>query len=131
MERQAKVDGTPPLDGAPVLVVEDDFLILAELESGLTDAGAEVVGPCRDAREALAVLDGRDIAAAILDLQLAGGRSSVPVGRELARRGIPFLFYTGQLDTRSIRAEWPECRVISKPAPLGMIMRALAQLIGR
>src|SRR5690348_15892247 len=52
MERQAKVDGTPPLDGAPVLVVEDDFLILAELESGLTDAGAEVVGPCRDAREA-------------------------------------------------------------------------------
>src|SRR5690349_9880272 len=71
-----RVDGAPALDGAHVLVVEDDFFILAELESGLTDAGAEVVGPCRSARDALAALDGRDVAVAILDLQLGGGRSS-------------------------------------------------------
>lgn len=131
MEPLPRVDDSPPLDGAHVLVVEDDFLILAELESGLAEAGAEVVGPCRNATDALAVLDGQNVTAAILDLQLGGGRSSVPVGRELARRGIPFLFYTGQLDTQPIRAEWPDCRVISKPAPLGMLMRAVAQLLGR
>jgi DNA-binding response OmpR family regulator len=120
----------PALEGAHVLVVEDDFFILADLQSGLADAGAEIVGPFRNAKEALAALDGQDITAAILDLQLGAGRSSVPVGRELARRGIPFLFYTGQLDTKPIRAEWPDCKVISKPAPLGIIMRAIAQLLG-
>ncbi len=131
MEPPGTVEDAPALGGASVLVVEDDFFILTELSSGLADAGAEIVGPCRTAQAALDALEGHAIAAAILDLQLAGGRSSVPVGRELARRGIPFLFYTGQFDTRPIRAEWPGCKVISKPAPLGTIMRAVAQLLGR
>ncbi len=130
MEPLGRVDRSPALDGASVLLVEDDFLILTELSSGLSDAGAEIVGPCRTPQAALEVLDSRPVTAAILDLQLAGGRSSVPVGRELARRGIPFLFYTGQL-ANPIRAEWPGCEVISKPAPLGAIMRAVAQLLGR
>ena len=126
-----KVDDSPRLGGASVLVVEDDFIILSELRSGLADAGAEIVGPCRTAQDALAVIDGQPISAAILDLQLVGGRSSVAVGRELERRGIPFLFYTGQLDTKPIHAEWPGCKVISKPAPLETIMRAVAEMLGR
>ena len=131
MDLPTRVDGFPALQGARVLVLEDEFLILTELESGLADAGAEVVGPCRNARDALAALDQHAVTAAILDLQLRGGRSSVQVGRELARRGIPFLFYSGQLDTTPIRAEWPGCRIISKPAPLRMIMTAIAQLLGK
>ena len=131
MEWLGRVNDSPALGGASVLVVEDDFLILTELSCGLADAGAAIVGPCRTAQDALDVLDDHPVAAAILDLQLAGGRSSVPVGRELARRGIPFLFYTGQLDTKSIRAEWPDCQVISKPASLRTITRAVAQLLGK
>ena len=40
-------DGALPLTGARVLVVEDDFIIAAEVELALTEAGAQVVGPCR------------------------------------------------------------------------------------
>ncbi len=130
MGRSAKTDACPALDGARVLVVEDNFLISADLESTLADAGAEIVGPCRTAGDAVATLDGHAVSVAILDFQLVG-HTSMSVVRQLVRRHIPFLFYTGQLDAEKIEAEWPGCRIISKPAPLQTIVTAVAQLLGR
>jgi DNA-binding response OmpR family regulator len=130
MGQPAEIDARPVLHGSRVLVVEDNFLILVDLESALTDAGAEIIGPCRTASDALATLDEQAVTAAILDFQLAG-HTSMPVVRQLVRRGIPFLFYTGQLDAEVIRAEMADCRIIAKPAPLQTIVMVVAQLLGR
>jgi DNA-binding NtrC family response regulator len=108
-------------------VVEDDFIIAMELETILADAGAQVVGPCRTVNEALAAVRERKVAAAILDVRL-GGETIAPVAAELTRRGVPFLFYTGQVETDQLRAEWPGRAIISKPAPAGNIISAVACL---
>src|SRR5262245_37151541 len=58
------------LSGARILVVEDDFLILTELETVLSEAGAQVAGACRTVDEALALALERDLDAALLDLRV-------------------------------------------------------------
>jgi two-component SAPR family response regulator len=111
-----------------VLVVEDDFFILNELESILTGAGAEVAGPCRSVEEALAVMDDDDLDVAILDVRLEH-ETVIPVARELCRRGIPFFFYTAHAQDESIRDEWPECTIISKPALPQTILETVAGVL--
>jgi DNA-binding response OmpR family regulator len=130
VEELAKLDGSAALSAARILVVEDSFFILMEIESALLDAGAEVVWTCRTVREALSTLDGESVAAAILDVQL-DRETSAAVARQLDRQGVPFLFYTGQLDIAPVQTEWPECRVISKPASRQAIVDAVTDLLER
>ncbi|MBV9702621.1 MAG: response regulator [Methylobacteriaceae bacterium] len=111
-----------------MMVVEDDFIIAMELESVLADAGAEIVGLCRTVEDALDYADEEGLAAAVLDVRM-GRDTSAPVARRLMERGIPFIFYTGQVDTEFIRAEWPACRILSKPAAPEMIVAAVAHLL--
>lgn len=79
--------------GRHILVVEDDYLIAIDLVGVLERAGAEVIGPASNVREALDALD-MPIEAATLDVML-GEEASFPIADELARRGIPFVFTTG------------------------------------
>jgi DNA-binding response OmpR family regulator len=116
------------LQDARVLVVEDDFLILIELETVLREAGAHIVGACRTVDEALALVDHQDIDAALLDLRL-GRETTAPIARTLVRRGVPFAFYTGQTETDPIRAEWPRCAIVAKPASPQAIIAAVAELL--
>lgn len=81
------------LKGARVLIVEDAVLLALELETGLSEAGAEVIGPAYELEEAMALLD-RPIDAAVLDANL-NGRSVTPVAEALAARHVPFVFATG------------------------------------
>ncbi|MBV9590670.1 MAG: response regulator, partial [Hyphomicrobiales bacterium] len=98
MEASAANEVALPLSGARLIVVEDDFLILMELESALADAGAKIVGSCRTLDAAMSLVEADGLAAAILDIRL--GRDTVePAARRLAERGIPFIFYTGQSET--------------------------------
>ncbi len=126
METLSRNDAVSSLNGVRVLVVEDDFLILMELESILRDAGAEIAGLCRTVREALALADAGDPAAAILDVRL-GPESIEPMARQLARRGTPFIFYTGQSATDPDLAQWSGCKVVPKPAASATILAALVE----
>lgn len=118
------------LQGAHVLVVEDDCLISMELASVLSAAGADVVGPSHTVADALALVDQRDITVAILDVRLGGG-TIAPVARGLTERKIPFVFYTGQVHNDPIWREWPDSPVISKPAPASSLIEAVAALVTR
>ncbi len=112
---------------ARILLVEDSFFILMELETALLDAGAEAVC-CRTVGEALSTLEAQAVSAAVLDVQL-DRETSEPVADRLAQRGIPFLFYTGQLDATPRHDNWPKFRIISKPAPCETILAAVADLL--
>jgi DNA-binding LytR/AlgR family response regulator len=116
------------LSGAPVLIVEDDFLILMELERILSEAGAEIAGTCRTVREALARIEKGGIAAAVLDMRI-GSESIAPVARLLMRHGVPFVFYTGQIETDPVRAEWRGCHFVAKPSQPRTIVKAVADLL--
>jgi DNA-binding response OmpR family regulator len=117
------------LSSARILLVEDSFYILMELESALLDAGAEAVC-CRTVGEALSTLETQPVSAAVLDVQL-DRETSEAVADRLARQGIPFLFYTGQREAAPVHDDWPNCKVISKPAPRETIVAAVVDLLGR
>jgi DNA-binding NtrC family response regulator len=128
MGRSARHEGSAAaLSSARILLVEDSFFILMELEAALLDAGAEAVC-CRTVGEALSTLDAQPVSAAVLDVQL-DRETSESVADLLARKGIPFLFYTGQLETAPVHDDWPNCKVISKPAPRETIVAAVADLL--
>ena len=128
MERSARHDGcASALDAARILLVEDSFFILMELEAAMIDAGAEAVC-CRTVGEALSTLDVQPVSAAVLDVQL-DRETSEAVADRLVRQGIPFLFYTGQSDIAPRHDDWPTCKVISKPAPRETIVAAVVDLL--
>ena len=117
------------LSAARILLVEDSFFVLMELESALLDAGAEAVC-CRTVGEALSSLDARPVSAAVLDVQL-DRETSEAVADRLAKQGIPFLFYTGQLETAPTHDDWPDYKIIAKPASRDTIVAAVVDMLER
>ena len=52
----------------------------------------------------------------MLDVRI-GAETAKPVAALLRERGVPFAFYTGQVDFEALRRDWPGAPVIAKPAP--------------
>ena len=128
MEQPFRFGVVPALRGARVLLVEEDVLLLMELEAILREAGAEIAGCCRTVREALTIAERNGVAAAILDVRV-GRETIAPVARQLASRGTPFIFYTGQVENDPELAEWTGHRVLSKPARASTIVAAVAEAL--
>jgi PAS domain S-box-containing protein len=118
--------GPVDLAGARVLIVEDAALLAMELETGLSEAGAIVVGPAYELEEALALLDQR-IDAAVLDANL-NGLSVSPVADILAERGVPFVFATGYGDAGGAPSGFG-APVIRKPYDVTQVTAAVADLL--
>jgi CheY-like chemotaxis protein len=76
-----------------ILVVEDEFLLAAHIESVLEEEGVEVIGPVGSLGEAVKLASDVDLDAALLDVNIDGGRVD-DVADILARRRIPFMFIT-------------------------------------
>jgi ActR/RegA family two-component response regulator len=129
MEQLVRHERSAALNAACILLLEDSFFILMELESALLDAGAETVC-CRTVGEALATLDAQPVSAAVLDVQL-DRETSESIAERLARQGIPFVFYTGQFDGVPVHDDWPKCKIIAKPAPRETIVAAVVDLLER
>lgn len=76
-----------------ILVVEDEFLVAAEMELVITDLGFNPIGVAADRRSALLLASQADIA--LVDLNLLDGPTGDRIGRELAEtHGVTVLFTT-------------------------------------
>jgi DNA-binding response OmpR family regulator len=115
------------LAGARILVVEDENLIALDVSAMLTDAGAEVAGPATTARSATQIAQTEALSAATLDVRL--GRETERIAAILTERSIPFLFYTGEALPVEMRARWPDCTVLVKPARQSMLVAAMRRMI--
>jgi DNA-binding response OmpR family regulator len=102
-----------PLAEKSILLVEDDAVVAQSILHCLQDAGAEVL-IARKAADALPIVERSNFAAAVLDVELGDGDSTV-VCQRLSERAIPFLFYSGYDDTY-VSTKWPGALVVSKPA---------------
>ena len=114
--------------GLKVLIVEDAMLLAVELEAGLTEAGAIVVGVASNVAEGLVLARG-DVDVALLDVNL-NGETATPVAALLAERGVPFIFATGYGDAAPA-PEGFDAPVVRKPYNVGQIAAALARARGR
>lgn len=84
-----------PLAGMTVLLVEDEFLIAAEAQRIMEDAGAasvHIANSMARAREIAAGLP--TIHLGVVDLRL-DGETAMPLVEELNKRGVPLLIATG------------------------------------
>jgi two-component sensor histidine kinase len=125
-ETVATQSGPTDLKGARVLIVEDAVLLALELETGLTDAGARVIGPAYELEEAMALLD-QPIDAAVLDANL-NGHSVIPVAEALAARKVPFVFATGYGEAGGAPSGF-DAPVIRKPYDVTQVAAAVAELL--
>jgi len=84
------------LKGRCLLVVEDEYLIAADLASSLESLGVEVVGPAASVEEALSLIENsrNRLDGAVLDINL-GDERVYPVAEALRARDVPFVFTTG------------------------------------
>lgn len=110
--------------GLRILIVEDSLLLALELQQGLTDLGAHIVGSAAEVGEAMAMID-RPFDAAVLDANL-NGESVMPVAQALHAMGRPFIFATGYAD-KSGPAGF-DAPIVRKPYNVGQIARALSQV---
>ena len=101
------------VDGNRVLVVEDEALVAMVVSDALTELGYQVVGPFSRPPDALAAVMNGPLAAAVLDINLAG-TLVYPVADELMTRGVPFIFVTGY-GIESVEKRFAHIPVLPKP----------------
>jgi PAS domain S-box-containing protein len=114
--------------GRRIIIVEDSVLLALELEAGLTEAGAKVVGVAADIEEALKLAD-IPFDVAVLDANL-NGTPVTPVAELLRERGKPFIFATGYGDAAPA-PEGFDAPVVRKPYNVAQIATAVAEALGR
>jgi CheY-like chemotaxis protein len=121
------MDDRSEIRGQRLLLVEDEYLIAADLAATLEALGVEVIGPVGSVAEALTFLDNNDVLdAAVLDINL-GDEFAFPIADRLKARGIPFVFTTGY-DVGVVpdaHSEIPRCE---KPVDEQQLMRCLSEL---
>jgi CheY-like chemotaxis protein len=110
-------------------VVEDEMIVAWLLEDMLTGFGCTIVGPAARVDQALAVLDGEPIDAAVLDINL-NGQKSFPVADALAARGVPFAFATGYHKDSLPRA-YQGFPVLQKPFSKSELASTLERLLAQ
>ena len=112
-QRQETVEVT--LDGARVLIVEDDVIIAGVLADMLDALGCSVVGSAHQVERALALVreEAATLDAVLLDLRL-GMELAYPVADALVAHGVPFGFMTGA-DLESAESRFATVPVLGKP----------------
>ena len=116
------------LDGALVLVAEDQVFIALDLALAVEDAGGEVAGPVASVKNALALIKSRPIAAAILDSNLSDG-DITPVAILLIEAGIPVIIQSGVGLTPELALRFPHLVVHIKPYVVADLVAELGALI--
>jgi CheY-like chemotaxis protein len=119
------------LRGRRILVVEDEYVIAADLAASLEELGVEVTGPAASVAEALTLLekDRHRLDGAVLDINL-GNEHVYPVADVLRGRGIPFVFTTGY-DAGVVPNSYRDVPRCEKPVDERRLARCLSGLTQR
>ena len=112
------------LYGRRVLLVEDEPLVALSLQEALQDAGCTVRGPASTLAEAERLATEGGLDAAVMDVNLPGGRS-LALGARLAARGVPVVYVTGLADLPGGEGKV----VLRKPVRPETLLAALARAI--
>lgn len=116
------------LNGALVLVAEDQALIALDIAFAVEDAGGKVAGPVASVKTALALIKTQSIGAAILDFNLTDGNAT-PVLTALVASNIPTVIQSGVGLSPELVAKFPNLVVFIKPSDTAQMIHTLCRLI--
>ena len=121
-----KAQQSTPLKDKRILVVEDQYLIAADLSRVLAQLRGVDVEAVASAEAARAELAQAEYDLAFLDINL-DGQMVFPLAEELERRGIPFIFATGH-DAAILPDRFKSRPRLEKPFTLHSVHEVLRQL---
>src|SRR5262249_41598226 len=124
--RGCVVGSANPLLGRSVLIVEDEPLIALQLHDALHKAGASILA-ATSVKDALELIAYAKTCAAIVDVKL-GGHELLERCDALAKRSIPFMFYTGYSSAAPL-STWPDAPAVEKPAADAKLVETIVQLL--
>lgn len=116
-----------PLAGRRILVVEDSPVVAEAADDMLRDMGCVVVGPATTMAPALEMAGEQELDAAIVDLNIRGGKA-FPVLRILRDRSVPFVLTSGYADW-SMPEEWLGQPRLAKPYTPNQLRESLLDLL--
>lgn len=114
--------------GALILIVEDNPVIALDMAFAVEDVGGTVLGPAASIKEALALIEKKAIAGAILDVNLVDGEIS-PVAERLISDAIPFVIQTGVGLPSDLASRFPDIVMRIKPCAATDMIELLAAMI--
>jgi len=117
-----------PLAGKRVLVVEDRYMIAAEMCEEVNRMGGEVVGPSSSVARALDLIERQAVDLALLDVNLDGD-PVYPLAETLHAREVPFIFLTGY-DDFTLPDPWRQRPRLSKPVSLRQLQAEVRKVLG-
>ncbi|MDQ3470956.1 MAG: response regulator [Pseudomonadota bacterium] len=118
---------TSELHGRRIFVVEDSPVVADDSAETLKELGCTVIGPAGNMASALQLAESEDFDAAIVDINIRGGKSFA-VLRILQAKGIPFLLASGYADW-TMPEEWEERPRLPKPYSPDMLRVRLSELL--
>jgi DNA-binding response OmpR family regulator len=111
------------LEGLRLLVVEDDYLVAAELCSALRRRGADIVGPVSSANRGRELVREQRPDCALLDINL-NGILAFELASELRNAGIRTIFTTGY-DAEFLPEELRSAPCLQKPVNLHSLVQMI------
>ena len=113
------------LQGARVLIVEDEPFTALALAAAVEAAGGAVVGPAASVAAALDLMDEQDLSAAILDANLSDGEVT-PVAAALIKRGVPIIVHSGTGVPDALLQLYPGIPLCMKPDAADAVVERLS-----
>ncbi len=118
------------LSEATCLIVEDNFIIAEGLGAQLRDFGIGGVETVPSVEAALDFLADQMPTFAILDVNLGGGQTSLPLASNLSDAGVPFLFMSGYGDSAHFEGRFADVLKLTKPAKPDEVFSAISETLG-
>lgn len=119
---------TSSLKDLCILVVENEYLLAADLEATMRNAGASRVEMAASLSDAQLLADCFDFDAAILDIRLMDGES-LPLAQKLIKRDVPVVIHSGHLN-QAHETMMPEAVFLPKPSTPTEIVRSVLRARG-
>lgn len=117
---------SPDLSGKRIVVVEDNFLVAADLCNQLRDLGATVLGPAPTTFYAEQLISSKRIDAAILDVRLHGA-TVYEIADRLRSRGVPILFATA-VSREDLPGRFRDAPYLGKPIDFAKLLAKVGEI---
>jgi light-regulated signal transduction histidine kinase (bacteriophytochrome)/CheY-like chemotaxis protein len=124
----AAVSADPPPEKLKLLIVEDSYLVILNLEAMCADLDWTIVGPATRLAEAVSLARTESFDAALLDVNL-DGEMSWSVASILKDRGIPFAFSTGYDEASILPDDLAGSHIFAKPYRLAEVEQRLRSMV--
>ena len=113
---------------AKVLIVEDNYLLAAELEDALVEAGHTVIGKAPSFEDAVRTVASGPPDVALIDHRLKGPKDGIAVARHLRTLGTKVIYVTAEADhVRLVNGEAAD--IVSKPYTEDELILAVARVV--